>query len=156
MSNSFDLGPKPDKHQAASSGGLLLWIVPAQLAGSWCTARGARFQLEQRFQKVRLRSAPASLGINASWEGRLRGTVLIGGDRGQASRGISGDQLIFNRRWKQRENAADARGQQAAWPWVKLARTVTVRLAGGARAIRRLTEGEPQRGDIESFAPPWL
>ena len=98
VSNSFDLGAwKPDKHiQAASSGGLLLWIVPAQLAGSWCTARGERFQLEQRFQEVRLRDAPTSLGINASWEGRLRGTLLMSeGPKASLSGHLEGDQLML-------------------------------------------------------------
>ena len=76
--------------------GCYSWIVPAQLAGSWCTARGARFQLEQRFQKVRLRNAPTSLGINASWEGRLRGTVLISeGSEASLSGHLEGDQLML-------------------------------------------------------------
>ena len=98
VSNSFDLGAwKPDAHiQAASSGGLLLWIVPAQLGGAWCTARGERFQFEQSYQEVRLRKVPPSLGIGASWEGRLRGSKLISdGTEGRLLGHLEGAKLIL-------------------------------------------------------------
>lgn len=98
VSNSFDLGDwKPDAHiKAASSGGLLLWIVPAQLGGAWCTARGERFRLAQKYQVLRLFDAPASLGISASWEGRIRGKELFSeGSEGTLSGRLEGDQLIL-------------------------------------------------------------
>ena len=98
VSNSFDLGAwTPDKHiPAASSGGLLLWIVPAKLAGSWCTGKGERFQVEQTYQEVRLRNAPASLGLSASREGRLKGAMLTGVGAGKPFRGrLEEDQLIL-------------------------------------------------------------
>ena len=98
VSNSFDLGDwRPDAHiKAASSGGLLLWVVPAQLGGAWCTARGERFQLEQRYQVLQLRSGPAALGLSGPWEGRIRGRELLGKDaQGMLSGRLEGHQLTL-------------------------------------------------------------
>lgn len=98
VSNSFDLGAwTPDRHiPAASSGGLLLWIVPAQLGGLWCTPRGERFELEQRYQTLQLRSAPPSLGLSTPWEGRISGYTLRGLNSGNPITGrLEGDQLIL-------------------------------------------------------------
>ena len=79
-----------------SGDGLLLWIVPAQLGGAWCTARGERFQFEQSYQEVRLRKVPPSLGIGASWEGRLRGSKLISdGTEGRLLGHLEGAKLIL-------------------------------------------------------------
>src|SRR5690606_28378652 len=62
LSNSFDMGEwEPDVHDltARSSGGILMWIVPAEVAGDWRVELGdeQRFDLNatQRFQKVSLR-----------------------------------------------------------------------------------------------------
>ena len=98
VSNSFDLGDwKPDSHiKAASSGGLLLWIVPAQLGGQWCTGRGEGFRIEQTYQAVRLAEAPAPLGLSAPWEGRIRGEELLSeGSAGALSGRLEGDRLIL-------------------------------------------------------------
>jgi len=98
VSNSFDLGAwAPDQHiRAASSGGLLLWIVPAELGGQWCTASGERFPIEQTYQAVRLEEAPTALGLSAPWEGRIRGTELISKEAtGTLSGRLEGNQLIL-------------------------------------------------------------
>lgn len=98
VSNSFDLGAwAPDQHiRAASSGGLLLWIVPAQLGGQWCTGRGEGFRIEQTYQAVRLAEAPAALGFSGPWEGRIRGLELFSkGPQGTLSGRLEGDQLIL-------------------------------------------------------------
>jgi len=98
VSNSFDLGAwAPDQHiRAASSGGLLLWIVPAQLGGQWCTGRGEGFQIEQTYQAVRLAEAPAALGLSAPWEGRIIGEELLSeGSAGALSGRLEGNQLIL-------------------------------------------------------------
>lgn len=98
VSNSFDLGAwVPDQHiRAASSGGLLLWIVPAQLGGRWCTASGEAFHVEQTYQALRLKKAPTALGLRAPWEGRIRGTELLSeGSAEMLSGRLEGDQLIL-------------------------------------------------------------
>lgn len=98
VSNSFDLGAwAPDQHiRAASSGGLLLWIVPAQLGGQWCTASGERFRIEQTYQAVRLEEASAALGLSGRWEGRIRGLELFSkGPRETLSGRLEGNQLIL-------------------------------------------------------------
>jgi hypothetical protein len=56
VSNSFDMGEwQPDRHEyARSSGGIMLWIVPAQVAGEWSlTVADEAFALaiRQRFQR---------------------------------------------------------------------------------------------------------
>jgi hypothetical protein len=56
LSNSFDMGTwRPDRHvEARTSGGILLWIVPARVGGRWSLAIGnERYELaiEQRFQE---------------------------------------------------------------------------------------------------------
>jgi hypothetical protein len=57
VSNSFDMGEwRPDAHlPARSSGGVMMWVVPADVAGRWTiTAGSERFELnvEQQFQEV--------------------------------------------------------------------------------------------------------
>ena len=98
VSNSFDLGAwAPDQHiRAASSGGLLLWIVPAQLGGQWCTGRGEGFRIEQTYQAVRLAETPTALGFSGPWEGRIRGLELFSkGPQGTLSGRLEGNQLIL-------------------------------------------------------------
>src|SRR5690606_10923232 len=83
LSNSFDMGDwKPDIHDksARSSGGILMWIVPADVAGDWRVEAGDdsfELNVSQRFQKVSLR--------------------LGGGDRPLAikSADLRGDRLNF-------------------------------------------------------------
>ena len=83
LSNSFDMGDwKPDVHDesARSSGGILMWIVPADVTGDWRVEAGdGGFDLNvsQRFQNVSLR--------------------LGGGDRPLAikSADLRGDRLNF-------------------------------------------------------------
>src|SRR5690606_30818954 len=63
LSNSFDIGNwKPDEHDmsARSSGGILLWIVPADVAGDWqieLDGDDSIYALDvlQRFQDINLR-----------------------------------------------------------------------------------------------------
>jgi hypothetical protein len=89
LSNSFDMNDwKPDVHDmsARSSGGILMWVVPAGVAGDWQIeldgddtrdGEGARFELNvtQRFQQVNLRlgSVDERLAIRSA---ELRGERL--------------------------------------------------------------------------------
>lgn len=55
VSNSFDMGEwQPDRHEyARSSGGIMLWVVPARVAGGWTLDLGDEsfaLDLTQRFQ----------------------------------------------------------------------------------------------------------
>ena len=59
LSNSFDMGDwRPDRHEPArSSGGIMLWIVPADVAGAWqVDADGGRLgmTIEQHFQDLEI------------------------------------------------------------------------------------------------------
>lgn len=81
VSNSFHMAEwNPDVHDmsARSSGGILLWIVPAEVAGEWALEidAGARFSFEaqQRFQEIEL----AFVGSGPSLE---IGAAALTGDR---------------------------------------------------------------------------
>ncbi len=55
LSNSFDMGDwRPDRTaEARVSGGILMWVVPAQIAGTWSLQAGERtfeMAIEQQFQ----------------------------------------------------------------------------------------------------------
>jgi hypothetical protein len=99
LSNSFDFGEwKPDAHlESASSGGLLVWIVPARVAGQWelrLDGRVLPLALEQRFQEIAGTLAvdvgPAALE-DAVLEGtRIRFTVADGDGRWQFSGTVDG------------------------------------------------------------------
>lgn len=57
LSNSFDMGAwQPDRRaQGRTSGGILMWVVPARVAGAWrLAANGATFELDiaQQFQEI--------------------------------------------------------------------------------------------------------
>ena len=59
LSNSFDMGDwRPDRHEPArSSGGIMLWIVPAAVAGTWTVdagGRALRMTIEQHFQDIEI------------------------------------------------------------------------------------------------------
>jgi SAM-dependent methyltransferase len=85
VSNSFDMGDwQPDSHtEARTSGGILLWIIPASIAGSWVLTiddpllSDRRFDLDvvQRYQQVEpaLADGERSLTVLAP---RLRGERL--------------------------------------------------------------------------------
>jgi hypothetical protein len=65
VSNSFDMGDwRPDVHAPArSSGGILLWVVPADVAGYWTLSIGdERFDLAiaQQFQDINVTVARGS------------------------------------------------------------------------------------------------
>ena len=71
VSNSFTMGDwSPDKRaQGRTSGGALLWIIPANVSGEWQINMGAsqfNMALEQQFQTVR--AAPVTVD---NLEGRL-------------------------------------------------------------------------------------
>src|SRR5690606_3211757 len=63
VSNSFDMGDwRPDVHDmsARSSGGILMWIVPARIAGDWRLeiddgAETYLLGIEQRYQEIDVR-----------------------------------------------------------------------------------------------------
>ncbi len=59
LSNSFHMGEwQPDQHaQGRSSGGIMLWIVPADVAGEWSVSAGEgqfRLTAEQTYQEIDL------------------------------------------------------------------------------------------------------
>jgi hypothetical protein len=92
LSNSFDFGEwKPDRHlESASSGGLLLWIVPARVQGTWelrVDGRVLPLRLEQRFQEIAGTLAagaePASLEDPVLEGARIRFAVSAGDERWQ-------------------------------------------------------------------------
>ena len=53
---------------------LFLWIVPAQVAGTWCSARG-RLALKQSFQTFE--GTFASAGADALLQGTIRGSEVV-------------------------------------------------------------------------------
>jgi len=70
VSNSFTMGDwEPDNHaQGRTSGGALLWFIPADVRGAWQIDVGSeRFaiNLEQEFQRVRSADAPNRLKLTA-------------------------------------------------------------------------------------------
>lgn len=79
VSNSFHMGEwQPDVHDtsARSSGGVLLWIVPARIDGEWSLEvdGGERlsFSINQQFQQIELQFAGSAPGL-ASAAATLRG-----------------------------------------------------------------------------------
>jgi SAM-dependent methyltransferase len=80
VSNSFDMGDwRPDVHDlsARSSGGILLWIIPANSAGEWALEidgepKVHRLLVEQRYQEIEARfdeldDADAASASGAVW-----------------------------------------------------------------------------------------
>lgn len=58
VSHAFDMGDwKPDRRKSARGISIYLWVIPAQVAGSWHwrTAEGRQYrvELEQRYQQLR-------------------------------------------------------------------------------------------------------
>ena len=99
LSNSFDFGEwKPDRHlESASSGGLLLWIVPASVEGAWelrVDGRVLPLQLEQRFQEIAgtlaAGAAPSALEDPVLEGTRIRFAVSAGEERWQFSGTVDG------------------------------------------------------------------
>ncbi len=98
VSNSFDLGDwRPDTHiDAASSGGLLLWIVPARMAGCWRLPSGAHFTLTQRYQRLTFDDGLAALALAPGWEATVNGWALTGvGPQGPFEGQLTGAQLTL-------------------------------------------------------------
>jgi hypothetical protein len=98
VSNSFDLGDwRPDTHiDAASSGGLLLWIVPARMAGCWRLPSGAHFTLTQRYQRLTFDNGLAALALAPGWEATVNGWALTGvGPQGPFEGQLKGAQLTL-------------------------------------------------------------
>jgi hypothetical protein len=99
LSNSFDFGEwKPDRHlESASSGGLLLWIVPARVQGTWelrVDGRVLPLRLEQRFQEIAgtlaVGAEPASLEDPVLEGARIRFAVSAGDERWQFTGTVDG------------------------------------------------------------------
>lgn len=86
LSLSFDMGDwRPDRRvDARTSGGIMMWIVPAHVDGRWAlTMGGERFELhvEQRFQEIEAhlsRNGDRLHVLEASLRGRRLG--LLAGD----------------------------------------------------------------------------
>lgn len=80
VSNSFHMGDwEPDaRAQGRTSGGALLWIVPARVEGAWTLdfdGRSARLEVQQRYQRVEARLLVDGESVPLA-EARLRGDVL--------------------------------------------------------------------------------
>ena len=111
VSNSFDMGEwAPDVHDtsARSSGGILLWIVPANVGGEWSveidgevegTAPGRHeLRVAQHFQEIDVTFVPAGRGSASIADATLRGDRIafraIADDRAYAFSGrIHGDSI---------------------------------------------------------------
>jgi len=100
VSNSFDMGDwAPDRHvQGRSSGGIFLWIVPANVRGWWQAdfAGGSlQFEVTQQYQQVQI-SARGADGPIYVYDAALRGDrlsfIAAGEDRRYVFHGrIDGD-----------------------------------------------------------------
>ena len=102
LSNSFDFGEwKPDRHlESASSGGLLLWIVPARVQGGWelrVDGRVLPLQLEQRFQEIEgslvTGAEPSALEEPVLEGTRIRFAVSEGDERWRFSGTVNGSAM---------------------------------------------------------------
>lgn len=105
LSNSFDMGDwKPDVHDmsARSSGGILMWIVPADVGGDWqidIDDDGGTFALNvmQRFQRVSLRvggdGGPMAIRSADLRGDRIAFVAAAGGDAYAFSGRIDGDRI---------------------------------------------------------------
>ena len=90
VSNSFHMGEwQPDVHEmsARSSGGVLLWIVPARIEGEWLleTDDGTfALVVQQQFQEI---DVDISIGGDGdgdgtgSWSGLVAGSAILTGER---------------------------------------------------------------------------
>src|SRR5690606_25204387 len=87
VSNSFDMGDwRPDVHDmsARSSGGILMWIIPARAAGEWRLeidggAETYVLSVEQRYQEIDVRLDSLAVGTEAPVA--ERGSASLRGDR---------------------------------------------------------------------------
>jgi SAM-dependent methyltransferase len=102
VSNSFDMGPwLPDRHATGrSSGGLLMWVVPAQVGGNWTISVGdARLHaaIVQQFQEITVtlgRGAHASEAFEVDLDGDRIGFVAdAGGTRYAFSGRVASDRM---------------------------------------------------------------
>lgn len=96
LSNSFDMGDwQPDRRaQGRTSGGILMWIVPARVAGAWrLDAGGTGFELEvaQQYQEIEvsLRRAGRELHVLSA---------SLSGDRIAFSAGDGYTRYVFSGR----------------------------------------------------------
>ena len=86
VSNSFHMGEwQPDVHDtsARSSGGVLLWIVPARIEGEWLLETDdGTFSLvvQQRFQEIDV-DISIDRDATGSWSGLAAGSATLTGDR---------------------------------------------------------------------------
>jgi hypothetical protein len=86
VSNSFDMGDwTPDgRAQGRTSGGALLWVIPAPVAGVWTLdldGGRARLEIDQHYQMLDVRLAVDGVALPVE-DARLRGTALtvVGAD----------------------------------------------------------------------------
>ncbi len=80
VSNAFDMGDwLPDKHvYGRTSGGAMLWIIPARIAGDWVLEtdnRTLNMQIEQRYQQISVDLLEAGRPIPVSFA-TLRGNEI--------------------------------------------------------------------------------
>ena len=108
VSNSFDLGDwTPDAHiEAASSGGLLLWIVPARVEGCWRLRSGERFTLTQRYQRLTFADGLTPLALAPGAEATVRGESITGmGPRGPFAGQLKGSRVSLQERGQEAQVA---------------------------------------------------
>lgn len=136
VSNSFHMGEwQPDVHDmsARSSGGVLLWIVPARIEGEWLLELDDgtfSFVVRQQFQEIDVDIAVDSDSAGA-WSGLSVGSATLAGDRirfdaesdtvrlsfdGRVGDGVMGgyvqmvhEQRFFVGRWRALPAAASSR-----------------------------------------------
>jgi hypothetical protein len=96
VSNSFDMGDwRPDRHiEARTSGGILMWVIPADVAGRWDVAVGGgetlELVIEQRYQEISAEfRAP-------SGESMVIEEALLDGERITLVARADGRHLAFN------------------------------------------------------------
>jgi SAM-dependent methyltransferase len=90
LSNSFDMGDwAADRHiSARSSGGLLLWIVPADVTGTWRVEMPGRVMMlsvAQQFQQIHAIVTDGTTSVDAS-EAMLRGDRITFSAVGETAR----------------------------------------------------------------------
>lgn len=102
VSNAFDMGDWiPDaRAYGRTSGGAMLWIIPARIAGDWTfelDGREYRMAIEQRYQFLTVRLTDATEPVEvleATLSGRKFSLMANAAGRRLAFNGIAGDQTI--------------------------------------------------------------
>ncbi len=117
VSNAFDMGDwVPDgRVYGRTSGGAMLWIIPARVAGDWAfelSGRHFRMSIEQRYQMpmVRLTEGTATARVlDATLSGRKFSLMATMNGQRLAFNGIAGDDSIAGFALLESEDDFDSR-----------------------------------------------